>query len=91
MLSLSRTQLISCRRTPMKINQPRNFSAKFLLGVLCVLAREIFSLAYLNGAQGAGVMMVFSCITSNSLVGGGQPSTVLLASARRRSRSPASL
>ena len=37
---------------------------------------------YLNGAQGAGVMMVFSCITSSSRVGGGQPWTVFDASAR---------
>ena len=55
------------------------------------LCARMSSLAYLNGAQGAGVMIVFSCITRNSLVGGGQPSAVLLASARSRSRSPASL
>jgi len=58
---------------------------------LCAFAGEIFFWPYLNGAQGAGVMMVFSCITMNSRVAGGHPFTVLLASARSRSRSSAFL
>ncbi len=46
---------------------------------------------YLNGAHAEGVINMFSCITRNSLVAGGHPSTVFVASARSRSRSPASL
>ena len=46
---------------------------------------------YLNGAHAEGVINMFSCITRNSLVAGGHPSTVFEASARSRSRSPASL
>src|SRR6266508_4374134 len=52
---------------------------------------EDFRTAYLNGAQGAGVINIFSCMTRNSRVGGGHPSTDLVASARSRSRSPPSL
>ena len=46
---------------------------------------------YLNGAQAEGVINMFSCITRNSLVAGGHPSTVFEASALSRSRSPPSL
>ena len=47
--------------------------------------------AQFNGAQGAGVMIVFSWATMNSRVAGGQPATFFAASARNRSLSPASL
>src|SRR5918996_107066 len=49
------------------------------------------SQTYLSGEQAAGTMSIFSCLTRNSLVAGGQPSTVFDASARSRSRSPPSL
>mgnify|MGYP003694554781 CR=1 FL=1 len=54
-------------------------------------APTLYSDPYLNGAQADGVINMFSCITRNSLVAGGHPSTVFEASARSRSRSPPSL
>ena len=66
----------------------------FTLRTPCLCGEYFFTKPippYLNGAQAEGVINMFSCITRNSLVAGGHPSTVLEASARSRSRSPPSL
>jgi len=47
--------------------------------------------AYFIGEQAQGTITMFSCLTTNSRVCGGQPCTLFDASARKRSRSPPSL
>lgn len=70
---------------------PLSIGVQPLAAASGAIARPLTVRNHLNGAQGAGINNIFSCMKRSSLVGGGHPCTVLLASARNRSRSPASL